>query len=100
MFVDVGAHDGISFNNTLFFEKYRDWTGINVEANPNVFSQLEKNRDNCVNINVAVCNEDSNGIDFILNTGYTEMISGLAKTYDNRHFSRLNNELAYMGGKS
>jgi hypothetical protein len=30
-FVDVGAHDGVSLNNTLYFEKENDWTGINVK---------------------------------------------------------------------
>ena len=29
-FVDIGAHDGISINNTLYFEKNHNWTGINV----------------------------------------------------------------------
>jgi hypothetical protein len=31
IFVDAGAHDGISLNNTLFFEKNYNWTGINIE---------------------------------------------------------------------
>ena len=31
VFVDVGAHDGLSINNTLYFEKYNNWTGINIE---------------------------------------------------------------------
>jgi hypothetical protein len=30
-YVDVGAHDGVSFNNTLYFEKNNNWTGINIE---------------------------------------------------------------------
>ena len=36
-FVDVGAHDGITFNNTYRFEKYYGWSGINIEPIPNVF---------------------------------------------------------------
>ena len=29
-YVDVGAHDGRTFNNTLYFEKNNNWNGINV----------------------------------------------------------------------
>ena len=30
-FVDIGAHDGKSINNTLYFEENNNWTGINIE---------------------------------------------------------------------
>ena len=36
-FVDVGAHDGKSLNNTLFFEENNNWTGINIEPIKSVF---------------------------------------------------------------
>ena len=29
--IDIGAHNGVSINNTLYFEKHNNWTGINVE---------------------------------------------------------------------
>ena len=58
IFVDVGAHDGISINNTLYFEKYNNWTGVNIEPIKNVFDSLLKNRPNSININCAVCNSD------------------------------------------
>ena len=50
-FVDVGAHDGKKINNTLFFENYYNWTGINIEPMPNVFTELTNNRPNCINYN-------------------------------------------------
>ena len=28
IYVDVGAHDGVSLNNTLYFEKNNNWRGI------------------------------------------------------------------------
>ena len=34
VFVDVGAHDGKTFNNTLFFEENYKWSGINIEPIP------------------------------------------------------------------
>jgi FkbM family methyltransferase len=90
-FVDVGANDGIKINNTLYFEKNNGWNGINIEANSDVFNLLIKNRPNNININVAVCNENGS-TEFIKNTGYTEMISGIKNNYDNRHLQRLNDE--------
>lgn len=43
VFVDVGAHDGIIDSNTLFFER-KGWTGLCVEAHPQVVSILTRNR--------------------------------------------------------
>ena len=90
-FVDVGANDGIKINNTLYFEKNNNWKGINIEANPDIFNSLVVNRPNCTNINIAISNEVGT-TEFIKNTGYTEMISGIKNTYDKRHLERLNNE--------
>ena len=39
-YVDVGAHDGVSINNTLYFEKYNNWTGINIEPIKIIFDRL------------------------------------------------------------
>lgn len=98
IFMDIGAHDGISINNTLYFEKNK-WNGYNVEPIEEVYNNLVINRPNCININCAVSDTDSVS-NFIYNKGYTEMISGLEKDYDNRHFNRLSNELNSMGGSS
>ena len=38
-YVDVGAHDGVSINNTLYFEK-NNWSGINIEPIKKVFDNL------------------------------------------------------------
>ena len=43
-FLDLGAHDGISISNTYLLERKYHWTGICVEANPDSFQQLIKNR--------------------------------------------------------
>ncbi|XP_045167748.2 uncharacterized protein LOC123531033 [Mercenaria mercenaria] len=44
-FIDCGAHAGETFSNTLFLERYRNWTGILIETNPTVYKQLKmKNR--------------------------------------------------------
>ena len=44
-FIEAGAHDGEEISNTLFLEMQRNWTGLLVEPNPNLFKQLlQKNR--------------------------------------------------------
>lgn len=98
-FMDIGAHDGVTINNTLYFDKYNNWTGVNVEPIKNVFDKLVINRPKNININCAVCNTEGDA-EFICNTGYTEMISGLKNNYDSRHFNRLNLENNAMGSST
>src|ERR1700737_1153698 len=56
VFVDVGAHDGVSLSNTFFFEKGMTWTGICVEPIPDVFALLKANR-NCTCIQACICDK-------------------------------------------
>jgi FkbM family methyltransferase len=98
-FMDIGAHDGVTINNTLYFERNNNWTGVNVEPLKDVYDLLCKNRPNCINLQCAVCNKNGSA-EFICNTGYTEMISGLKDNYDYRHFYRLNRELTERGGST
>jgi FkbM family methyltransferase len=95
-FVDVGAHDGISINNTLYFEKYNNWTGMNIEPIKSVYDRLIVNRPANINLNLAVCNNDGT-TEFYCNIGYTEMISGIKDNFDQRHLNRLANENHQMG---
>lgn len=92
IFVDVGAHDGKTFNNTLFFEKMHNWSGINIEPIPNVFDKLVSNRPSSININCAIDVINNETRDFMINTGYTEMLSGLVDNYDERHIKRIQAE--------
>ena len=91
VYMDVGAHDGISINNTLYFEETHGWTGINVEPIKSVFDKLVANRPSAINLNCAVCNSDGETY-FLCNKGETEMISGIKDTFDTRHIQRLARE--------
>lgn len=90
-FVDVGAHDGKHINNTLYFEENHNWSGINVEPIKEVYDKLIEKRPKCLNLNLAVDKKDGQAI-FILNKGYTEMLSGLQSYYDPRHHLRREKE--------
>jgi FkbM family methyltransferase len=97
--MDIGAHDGVSINNTLYFEQTNGWMGVNVEPIQSIFDKLVKNRQVSINLNCAVCNNDGT-TEFICNTGHTEMISGIKDNFDPRHHDRLQRELQKMGGAS
>ena len=95
-FLDIGAHDGITFSNTYFFEKYRKWKGVCVEANPKPFAKLIENR-RCVALNACISNEEIEDV-FLYIEGYSEMLSGLKSKYDRRHLDRIENEIIDRGG--
>ena len=40
VFLEVGAADGVTFSNTLFFEKERNWTGVLIEPNRELYNSL------------------------------------------------------------
>lgn len=63
-FLDIGAHDGIYWNNTYILESKYNWVGICIEANPITFEELKNNRSaECLN----VCLDRSEGeVNFIL----------------------------------
>lgn len=91
VFIDIGAHDGISFSNTYFFEKELNWHGICFEPNPDVFSALKKNRRSfCYDMCVADYDGTSNFLKII---GAPEMLSGLVDKYDSRHLARVDLEI-------
>jgi FkbM family methyltransferase len=43
-FVDIGAHDGITFSNTYVLEHQFGWSGLLIEANPAILHSLRNNR--------------------------------------------------------
>jgi FkbM family methyltransferase len=88
VFFDVGAYDGHTLSNTLFFERERGWTGVHCEPIPEVFAKLMINRPCAVNLNVAVA-ETNGEADFFRNTACSEMLSGLVDEYDPRHARRV-----------
>ncbi len=99
VFVDVGAHDGISISNSYFFEQSLNWNGICIEPIPSVYKKLQENR-KCICLETSVGNE-SGTVSFTVNTGYTEMLSGITKLYSLEHLQRIALENSqYNGDKS
>lgn len=96
VFFEIGAHDGVSYSNTYYFEEKLGWTGVCVEPQKNIFEQLKKNRKAiCVN----GCVFDRSGeVEFLQVNGPSEMLSGIVSTFDSRHLERAKLEVAQLGG--
>ena len=92
-FVDIGSYDGIEHSSTYLFEK-KGWKGVCCDPIPEIFSKLMENRPNSSNINCAVTKYDYR-IPFILNKGYTNIISGVEEYYNPR---KRDSEINIKGG--
>ncbi len=80
VFIDIGAYDGWTGSNTLFFEINRGWSGLLVEPSPQFAAQARA----CRRAPLAECavgGSDGEAQFLNITAGYTQM-SGLAKTYD------------------
>ena len=97
-FVDIGAHDGLTYSNTWFFERRRRWHGVCVEPNPSVFKRLMANR-MCTTLNCCV-SDTAGMVRFQKITGYSEMLSGIVDKYEVQHAQRIRDEMQEHGGSS
>lgn len=52
-FIELGAMDGVTFSNSLFFENELNWSGILIEPT-GLFHRLKENRPNCALYNCAI----------------------------------------------
>lgn len=55
-YVELGANDGVSQSNTLYFERYKNWKGVLVESTPHNYLKCLSNRskDNYIACNACV----------------------------------------------
>jgi FkbM family methyltransferase len=98
VFVDIGAHDGVSFSNTYFFETKRKWDGICIEPIPEIFDKLKQNR-KCHLVN-GVIYQSNEYLDFKRIYGSAEMLSGIVNYEDKRDEERTKIALNKYGGHS
>ena len=57
-FIELGANDGITQNNTLYFERI-GWKGLLIEPVPALYEKCKKNRPNAITVNYACVENDS-----------------------------------------
>jgi FkbM family methyltransferase len=88
-FVDIGAYDGVTFSNSLFFERHLGWSGICIEPLPEMFEKLQQSR-TAVCLNCAISDADGTGLFVDADmANYGKMYSGLRNEFDPRHVSIL-----------
>ena len=78
-FLEIGGYDGITGSNCIFFEKFRKWQGLIVEAAPGLLEKIRYTRDAKV-IHAALAGKDGVADFFNITSGYTQM-SGLLEHY-------------------
>lgn len=54
-YVELGANDGVTQSNTLYFERHRHWKGLLVEPAPHNYLQCRANRSPANSIQCAAC---------------------------------------------
>lgn len=79
-FIELGAMDGVTYSNTLFFERHLNWTGILIEPT-NQYNSLVLNRPNCFNFNFAVSKKDGE-VEFVGN----HALGGIRESMDDEHY--------------
>ena len=97
VFVDIGAHDGLTFSNSYFFEKELGWSGICIEPRTHLFEKLKACR-SCACVRACISDETGT-VPFLNIEGVDEMLSGMVSTYDQRQLDIVMNDIRYHGGQ-
>jgi len=56
-YVDVGCHDPYRYSNTALLYLYRNWSGINIDADARAIAKFNAERPRDININCGVSDE-------------------------------------------
>jgi FkbM family methyltransferase len=60
-FVEAGANDGVNFSNTYYLERAREWTGLLVEAIPDLYRACVRHRPRSRVVNCALVAPEREG---------------------------------------
>jgi FkbM family methyltransferase len=85
-FIECGAFDGITECSCKFFEETLNWTGINIEPSPPIFRQLEINRPESKNLNIALSNSKGSALFHqVIHPEYGELCSNSSLCHTSSH---------------
>jgi len=91
-FLDIGASNGISENNTYLFEKYYGWKGICCEPDPRDVMELCKNR-TCHIVNCPIYKTTGALINFELH--WANHLSGISG-YQLENYRSIDSDIIHM----
>ena len=94
-FIDIGAHDGVTYSNTYGFEQL-GWDGVCVEPHPASYAKCKEAR-KCQVVNACISNA-TKPVQFMQVDGAPEMLSGIAEFYPQAHKDRISHECRVDGG--
>lgn len=80
VFVDIGGYDGVTGSNTLFFEIFRNWTGVLIEPSAQQLKRAQTVR-KCPCLGYAVAGKTGKADFMEVTSGYMQM-SGFLDSYD------------------
>jgi len=89
-FVDIGAYDGVTDSNSLFFESI-GWSGICIEPNPIQFDILKTKR-TCEYYKYAISDKEEIATFFQIKEG-PSTLSGLVNEFTENAITRINSSL-------
>jgi FkbM family methyltransferase len=88
VFVDIGAHNGETDSNSLFFENI-GWTGFCIEPNPEMFDKLQSIR-KCACLPYAVGDKNQIVQFFQIKEANLSVLSGLVDEFSQNAIKRIN----------
>lgn len=69
VFVEAGAHDGYAQSNTYYLERFLGWTGLLVEAVPELFDKARARRPHAIVKQAALVGPEQDGADVLVHFG-------------------------------
>lgn len=81
-FVEIGAHDGQNLSNTLWLERQHFWSGLLIEANPDLCQKLDKLKRHAWRI-CACLSSTKRSVIFI--KGEVDTLGGIESHIDEHH---------------
>jgi FkbM family methyltransferase len=92
IFVEIGAYDGVTFSNTLAFERYRGWSGVCIEPIPDRFQLLQRNR--TAKCHQACISDRTGTVEFsvVEGAGGVGMLSAMTDAITQEHAQRIARE--------
>lgn len=85
-FIEAGANDGFAQSNTYYFEKVRGWTGILIEAIPELARVCRCRRQNSIVVNAALVDSDFQAPEIEIN--YAGLMSTVVGSFDNQEMAK------------
>jgi FkbM family methyltransferase len=82
-FVEAGAHDGYTESNTYYLERFRGWSGMLVEAVPELYRKAAKRRRHSTVVNAALVGPERENEEVVLHFG--DLTSTLGDPEHARH---------------